>query len=63
MESVAQQTAPSLAAIEEKLDRNAHTPLRALSDAEWAAGVSRLRAAARREHGPVVDYLDLLVLR
>ncbi len=62
-ESVPQQTAPSLAAIAAKLDRNADTALQSLSDAEFAAGMTRLRAAATREHDPVVDYLELLVLR
>ncbi len=32
------------------------------SDA-YAAGVARMREAARTEPGPVVDALDLLVLR
>jgi SAM-dependent methyltransferase len=62
LESVPQQTAPNLAVITAKLDRNADTALRSLSDAEFAAGRARLRAAAAREHGPVIDYLDLLVL-
>ena len=36
-----------------------------LSDAEYLAGLARLRAAACREAGsaPVVDVLDLVVLR
>jgi SAM-dependent methyltransferase len=62
-ESVPQQTAPSMPAIAAKLDRNADTALQSLSDAEFAAGMTRLRAAATREQDPVVDYLDLLVLQ
>ncbi len=62
-ESVPQQTAPSLAAIADKLDRKSDTALQSLSDAEFAAGMTRLRAAATREQDPVVDYLDLLVLQ
>jgi len=62
-ESVPQQTAPNLAAIAAKLDRNADTALQSLSDAEFAAGMARLRAAATRGQDPVVDYLDLLVLQ
>lgn len=57
-----QQTAPSLAAVVAKLDRNADTVLRLLSGAEFEDGLGRLRAAAVRETDPVVDYLDLLVL-
>lgn len=63
VESVPQQTAPNLAAIAAKLDRNADTALRSLSGGEFTAGLARVRAAAAREQGPVVDYLDLLVLR
>jgi hypothetical protein len=33
------------------------------ADDEYAAGLIRLRAAARDEPGPVVNALDLLVLR
>jgi len=51
-ESVPQQTAPSLAAIAKKLDRKSDTALQSLSDAEFAAGMTRLRAAATRGQDP-----------
>ena len=41
---------------------DAHTPLKLITDAEYDAGVARLRAAAETEAGPVIDALDLLVL-
>ena len=63
VEPVAQITAGSLAACADRMDRRAHTPLQLITDAEYAAGMARLRAAADSTHGPVVDHLDLLVLR
>ncbi|MGN9811284.1 class I SAM-dependent methyltransferase [Micromonospora sp. BQ11] len=63
VEPVAQTTATSLADFARRLDRRAHTPLQLISDAEYEAGVDRLRAAAPHVTGPVVDHLDLLVLR
>ncbi|WP_091107229.1 class I SAM-dependent methyltransferase [Micromonospora citrea] len=63
VEPVAQTTASSLAELAERLERRAHTPLQLITDEEYAAGLARLRAAAREETGPVVDHLDLLVLR
>jgi ubiquinone/menaquinone biosynthesis C-methylase UbiE len=63
LEPVPQQTAPSLTAIAAKLDPRADTALRSLSGTEFAAGLARLHAAAALENGPVIDYLDLLVLR
>ncbi|MGW4500862.1 class I SAM-dependent methyltransferase [Micromonospora sp. NPDC004336] len=63
VEPVAQTTAGSLAELAERLERRAHTPLQLITDEEYAAGLARLRAAAREETGPVVDHLDLLVLR
>jgi hypothetical protein len=62
LEPVPQVTAGSLAEVLSTLDRDAHTPLRLITDAEYEAGVARLRAAARTRTGPVVDALDLLVL-
>jgi len=62
-EPVPQVTAPSLREVAASLRREAHTPLQLISDEAYAAGVSRLREAARTETGPVVDALDLLVLR
>ncbi|PZG18642.1 SAM-dependent methyltransferase [Micromonospora craterilacus] len=63
VEPVAQTTAGSLAEYAERMDRRAHTPLQLITDDEYAAGMARLRAAAGTGHGPVVDHLDLLVLR
>ena len=62
---VAQQTADNLQWYAERLGhaRQADTLLRSLTDDEFAAGSERVRAAARDESEPVVDQLDLLVLR
>ncbi|MEV1289958.1 methyltransferase domain-containing protein [Micromonospora sp. NPDC049679] len=61
-EPVPQVTFPSVRAAAAALRREAHTPLQLITDAEYAAGLARLRAAAETETGPVVDALDLLVL-
>jgi SAM-dependent methyltransferase len=63
LERVPQQTAPSLAAAVAALHRDAHTPLKLITDEQFEAGMTRIRAAARRETGPVIDSMDLLVLR
>ncbi|MFI2712234.1 class I SAM-dependent methyltransferase [Micromonospora sp. NPDC018662] len=63
VEAVPQLTAPSLREAAATLRREAHTPLQLITDDEYAAGVARLREAARVDTGPVVDALDLLVLR
>ena len=60
---VQQVTAPSLAAIAATARRESHTPLVLTSDSVWEAGLTRLRAAATTQPGPVTDTLDLLVLR
>ncbi|MFG1914591.1 class I SAM-dependent methyltransferase [Micromonospora sp. NPDC048898] len=62
-EPVPQVTAPSVADAAAGLRREAHTPLQLISDEAYAAGVARLNDAARTPSGPVVDALDLLVLR
>ncbi len=62
LEQVPQVTAASLREAATALRREAHTPLQLISDDEYAAGLARLRKAAQRETGPVVDALDLLVL-
>lgn len=62
-EQVPQVTAPSLREAAACLRREAHTPLQLITDEAYAAGVVRLREAAETEAGPVVDALDLLVLR
>jgi hypothetical protein len=56
-------TSPSLQVMAATLRREAHTPLQLITDAEYAAGLARLEHAARAEHGPVIDALDLLVLQ
>lgn len=62
LEQVPQVTAASLREAATALRHEAHTPLQLISDDEYAAGLARLRKAAQRETGPVVDALDLLVL-
>ena len=62
-ESVPQTTAPSLRDVAAGIRREAHTPLQLITDDEFAAGMTRLRRAAHTERGPVIDALDLLVLR
>ncbi|MER7444027.1 class I SAM-dependent methyltransferase [Micromonospora avicenniae] len=63
IEQVPQITAPSLREAATALQREAHTPLQLISDDEYAAGVKRLHEAAQVETGPVIDAMDLLVLR
>ena len=64
LESVAQQSAPDLAAVRERVMLRTDTTLRNLPEAEFAAGIAAIDAALARGEGdaPVVDYLDLLVL-
>ena len=47
----------------DRLQRAAHTPLQLISDEAYEAGVARLQAAALVTPGPVIDALDLVVLR
>jgi SAM-dependent methyltransferase len=63
LEPVRQVTASSLAAIAATAQREAHTPLMLITDDAYQAGMARLRAAAATQRGPVIDTLDLLVLR
>ena len=63
LQPVRQVTAPSLAAIAATAQREAHTPLMLITDDAYEAGLARLRAAAATQPGPVIDTLDLLVLR
>ena len=65
LESVPQVSAPSLGEAVERVRLRADSTLELLSDEEFARGLDSLeRAAAREETAtPVVDYLDLLVLR
>ncbi|MBV1852763.1 class I SAM-dependent methyltransferase [Catellatospora tritici] len=62
-EPVPQITGPSLRELTANLRREAHTPLQLITDAEYAAGLARLHRACETEDGPVIDTLDLLVLR
>ncbi|MFI5914634.1 class I SAM-dependent methyltransferase [Dactylosporangium sp. NPDC051541] len=61
LEPVPQVTAPTLGALLETFDRAAHTPLMLIDDDAYARGLARLRAADPAQ--PVIDALDLLVLR
>jgi len=63
LERVAQTTAASLPEAVRALRRDAHTPLKLISDEAYEAGLVRLREAAATATGPVVDAMDLLVLR
>ncbi|MGH3656798.1 MAG: class I SAM-dependent methyltransferase [Micromonosporaceae bacterium] len=63
LEQVPQVTAASLREAATTIRREAHTPLQLITAEEYALGVARLREAAQVEAGPVVDALDLLVLR
>lgn len=63
LEQVPQVTASSLHEVAANLRREAHTPLQLITDDEFAAGLARLQRAVDAETGPVVDTLDLLVLR
>jgi SAM-dependent methyltransferase len=62
LEPVPQVTAASLREMADGLCRDAHTPLKLLTDQEYATGLARLRAATDAATGPVLDALDLLVL-
>lgn len=63
LERVAQVSAPSLREAAAGLRREAHTLLQLIGDDAYARGAERLRAAAATATGPVIDVLDLLVLR
>jgi SAM-dependent methyltransferase len=65
LRSVAQVSAPSLAAYRDKVRLRADTGLRLLPDEQFAAGLAALDRAVEAETSPapVVDRLDLLVLR
>jgi SAM-dependent methyltransferase len=61
--AVPQTTAASLREASDRLRREAHTPLQLIADDAYVKGRARLGAAARTETGPVIDSLDLMVLR
>ncbi|WP_156213830.1 class I SAM-dependent methyltransferase [Lentzea aerocolonigenes] len=63
LEAVPQVTASSLAEKASSVRWEADTLLRSLSSEEFSAGLARLREAAAVESGPVIDHLDLLVLK
>jgi SAM-dependent methyltransferase len=65
LHKVAQVSAPSLAAYRDKVRRRADTGLRLLADDQFAAGLAALDRAVAAETvpAPVIDRLDLLVLR
>ncbi len=65
LRAVDQVSATSLVAYRDKVRRRADTGLRLLPDDQFAAGLSALDAAAEAETvpAPVVDRIDLLVLR
>jgi SAM-dependent methyltransferase len=65
LQAVAQVSAPSLRAYRDKVRRRADTGLRLLPDEEFAAGLATLDRAAEAETipTPIVDRLDLLVVR
>lgn len=64
-EPVPQVSAGSLIEFWERVALRADTTLRAIPDDAFAAGLARLDGAISggQESGPVVDYLDLVVLR
>jgi SAM-dependent methyltransferase len=63
--SLAQETAPSLSVYLEKAKTRADTSLTLISDEEFKRGLDKLARAAHgaAEPRPVIDHLDLLVLR
>ena len=63
LEAVPQVTASSLASKASSMRWEADTLLRSLSSEVFSAGLARLREAAAVESGPVIDHLDLLVLK
>jgi ubiquinone/menaquinone biosynthesis C-methylase UbiE len=64
LQPVPQVTAPSLREAAERVRLRADSTLAALPDDEFARGMAALdRGAATEPARPVVDYLDLLVLR
>jgi ubiquinone/menaquinone biosynthesis C-methylase UbiE len=65
IETVAQQTAPSLSDYRERLRTRADSTLAELGDEDFLTGMKSLDAAvaAEDEPRPVIDRLDLVVLR
>lgn len=63
VERVEQLLAHSLTEMIERIKLRADTTLELLSDQEFEAGVAAMTAEARTNDGPVIDPLDLLVIR
>jgi hypothetical protein len=63
--SVPQVSAPSLATFCERVRLRTDSTLKPLADADFASGMAAIERAiaAQVKPAPVVDYLDLLVLR
>ena len=62
-EKVQQLLAHSLAEMVPRIRLRADTALELLSDDEFATGLAELEAAAKTEHGPVIDADNLLTIR
>jgi ubiquinone/menaquinone biosynthesis C-methylase UbiE len=64
-ETIEQEVAPSLSAYFERISLRAISTLELISDAEFEAGLARMRAAVRVESAPkpVTESADLVVLR
>jgi ubiquinone/menaquinone biosynthesis C-methylase UbiE len=64
-ERIEQRTAPSLRSFYERVKLRAISTLELISDAEFEAGIARMKHAADREDPPrpVVEEVDLVVLR
>jgi SAM-dependent methyltransferase len=65
LDAVPQTSAPSLRVALDRVRLRADTTLRGISDEAYAAGLARLEAAvaAESEPEPIIDHVDLLVLR
>ena len=65
VESVPQVTVGSLAEFRERVALRADSTLRGITDDDFAAGLARLdeAIASEADAGPLVDHLDLLILR
>jgi ubiquinone/menaquinone biosynthesis C-methylase UbiE len=63
LDSIPQVSADSLQEMADGMEKDAHTPLRLMSQDDFDAGMGRLREAAGAHPGRVVDRLDLLVFR
>jgi SAM-dependent methyltransferase len=62
-EQVPQLLANDLSVMVERIRLRADTTLEHISDSEFERGLSELEEVAKLEHGPVIDRLDLLVIR